>query len=72
MVLRTGAWGKDIVVPAVWIGTATLGVGAIPAALATGYRAHAFERNFWDYIKKTLSEIGSEKATTSQPVVVTH
>jgi hypothetical protein len=71
LVLRTGAWGKDIVVPAVIAGALTLGVAAIPVAAASGYRAHAFERNFWDYIKKTLSEIG-EKATMSQPVVVTH
>ncbi|MGB8034742.1 MAG: hypothetical protein WCF03_13085 [Nitrososphaeraceae archaeon] len=30
------------------------------------------EKNFWDFIKKTLSDIGSDKATMSQPVVVTH
>ena len=72
LILRTGAWGKDIIVPTVIAGVLTAGVAAIPAAAVSTYRAHAFEKNFWDYIKKTLSEIGSEKATMSQPVVVTH
>ncbi len=72
LVLRTGAWGKDIVVPTVIAGVLTAGVAAIPAAAVSTYRAHAFEKNFWDFIKKTLTEIGSDKATMSQPVVVTH
>jgi hypothetical protein len=72
LILRTGAWGKDIIVPAAIAGVLTAGVAVIPVAAVSGYRAHVFEKNFWDYIKKTLSEIGSEKATMSQPVVVTH
>jgi len=72
LILRTGAWGKDIIVPTVIAGVLTAGVAAIPAAAVSGYRAHAFEKHFWDYIKKTLSDIGSEKATMSEPVVVTH
>ena len=72
LVLRTGAWGKDIVVPTVIAGVLTAGVAAIPAAAVSTYRAHAFEKNFWDFIKRTLTEIGSNKATMSQPVVVTH
>ena len=72
LILRTGAWGKDIIVPTVIAGVLTAGVAAVPAAAVSGYRAHAFEKHFWDYIKKTLSDIGSEKATMSEPVVVTH
>jgi hypothetical protein len=72
VVLRTGAWGKDIVVPTVIAGVLTAGVAAIPAAAVSTYRAHSFEKNFWDFIKRTLTEIGSDKATMSQPVVVTH
>jgi hypothetical protein len=72
LILRTGAWGKDIIVPTAIAGVLTAGVAVIPIAAVSGYRAHSFEKNFWDYIKKTLSEIGSEKATMSQPVVVTH
>ena len=72
LILRTGAWGKDIIVPTVIAGALTAGIAAIPAAAASSYRAHRFEKNFWDFIKKTLSDLGTEKATMSQPVVVTH
>jgi hypothetical protein len=72
LILRTGAWGKDIVVPTGLAGFLTVGAAVLPAAAASSYRAHSFEKNFWDFIKKTLSDIGSDKATMSQPVVVTH
>ena len=72
LILRTGAWGKDIIVPTVIAGVLTAGVAAIPAAAVSGYRAHAFEKHFWDLIKKTLSDIGKENAAMSEPVVVTH
>lgn len=46
LVLLTGAWGKDIIVPtAIW-GAATAGIATIPVALAEIYRAHAFEKHF--------------------------
>ena len=70
LVLRTGAWGKDIIVPtAIW-GAATAGVAVIPVALAEIYRAHAFEKHFWDFIRKTTAEIGKGKSTMSSPVTV--
>ena len=72
LVLRTGAWGKDIIVPTAIAGVLTAGVAAIPAAAVSTYRAHSFEKKFWDFIKSTLSEIGNAKATMSEPVVVTH
>jgi hypothetical protein len=72
LILRTGAWGKDIIVPTVIAGVLTAGVAAIPAAAVSGYRAHAFEKNFWNYIKKTLSDIGKGNEAMSEPVVVTH
>jgi hypothetical protein len=71
LILRTGAWGKDIIVPTVIAGVLTAGVAAIPAAAVSGYRAHAFEKHFWDHIKKILSDIGKENAAMSEPVVVT-
>ena len=71
LVLRTGAWGKDIVVPAVIAGVLTAGAGAVIVGAASAYRAHKFEKNFWDFIKKTLSEIGKADATMSEPVIVT-
>lgn len=70
LVLRTGAWGKDIIVPtAIW-GAATAGIAVIPIALAEIYRAHAFEKHFWDFIRKTTAEIGKGKSTMSSPVTV--
>jgi hypothetical protein len=72
LILRTGAWGKDIIVPTAIAGILTAGVAVIPVAAVSGYRAHAFEKKFWDYIKKTLSDIGGANATMSDPVTVTH
>ena len=71
LILRTGAWGKDIVVPAVIAGVLTAGVGAVAVGAVSAYRAHAFERNFWNFIQKTLSNIGKGKATMSEIVTVT-
>jgi hypothetical protein len=71
LVLRTGAWGKDIIVPtAIW-GIATAGLATIPVALAEIYRAHAFEKHFWDFIREKTIEIGEGKAEMSSPVTVT-
>jgi hypothetical protein len=71
LILRTGAWGKDIVVPAVIAGVLTAGAGAVIAGGVSAYRAHAFEKNFWDFIKKTLSEIGKKDAYWAEPVTIT-
>ena len=71
LILRTGAWGKDIVVPAVIAGVLTAGVGALVAGGASAYRAHAFERDFWNFVQKTLADIGKGKSTRSEPVTVT-
>jgi hypothetical protein len=71
LVLRTGAWGKDIIVPtAIW-GVATAGLATIPVALAEIYRAHAFEKHFWDFIRKATSDIGKGKEEVSSPVTIT-
>jgi hypothetical protein len=70
LILRTGAWGRDIIVPAAIAGALTAGVALIPAAAISGYRAHAFEKNFWNYIQKTLADIGKGKSTMSEPVTV--
>jgi hypothetical protein len=71
LILRTGAWGKDILVPAVIAGVLTAGIGAVVAGGASAYRAHAFEKHFWNFVQKTLAEIGKGKATMSEPVTVT-
>ena len=71
LVLRTGAWGKDIIVPTAIATVATAGIATVPVALAEIYRAHAFEKHFWDFIRKTTSEIGKGKAEMSSPVTIT-
>jgi hypothetical protein len=71
LILRTGAWGRDIVVPTAIAAVLTVGIAAIPAAAVSGYRAHAFEKNFWNYIQKTVADIGKGNATMSEPVTVT-
>jgi hypothetical protein len=40
------------VVPTAIAGALTAGVAAIPAAAVSSYRAHSFEKNFWDFIKR--------------------
>ena len=71
IVLRTGAWGKDIVVPTVIAGALTAGIAAAPVAAIEAYRAHSFEKKFWEFITTNLSEIGEGKATMSTIVTVT-
>jgi hypothetical protein len=71
LILRTGAWCRDIVVPAAIAGALTAGLAAIPAAAVSGYRAHTFEKNFWNFIQKTLADTGKGNATMSEPVTVT-
>jgi hypothetical protein len=61
----------NIIVPAAVAGVVTAGIATIPAAAVSAYWAHAFEKNFWDYIKKTWSELGKGTATMSDPVAVT-
>jgi hypothetical protein len=46
IILRTGAWGKDIVVPTAIAAAATAGIAAAPVAAIEAYRAHSFEKKF--------------------------
>ncbi|MRN41491.1 MAG: hypothetical protein FIO02_10675 [Nitrosopumilales archaeon] len=70
LILRTGAWGRDIVVPAAIASVVSLGVGVAVAGVEA-YRAHSFEKNFWENINKMISNLGQGKATMSSPVTVT-
>ena len=70
IVLRTGAWGKDIVVPTVIAGALTTGIAAAPVAAIEAYRAHSFEKKFWEFITSSLSDIGEGKATMSTTLTV--
>jgi len=68
LTLRTGAWGRDIAIPTLLASMVSLG-GAAAVAAAEVYRAHKFEKNFWDWLNKQVSQI-SNKATISQPKVI--
>jgi hypothetical protein len=70
LILRTGAWGRNIIVPAAIGSVVTLGVGAAVGGIEA-YRAHLFEKNFWEYITKMISNIGKGKATMSSPMMLT-
>ncbi len=60
--LRTGAWGRDVAIPAVE-GFVVLGVigGAIGAG-AGYYMAHEFEKKFWNWIKEDAHRISMGSA----------
>lgn len=70
LILRTGAWGRNILIPGAIASIATLGVGAAVAGISA-YRANTFEKNFWEYVNKMIINIGKGKATISEPETVT-
>jgi len=70
LILRTGAWGRNILIPGAIASIATLGVGAAVGGISA-YRALTFEKNFWEYVNNMISNIGKGKATISEPETVT-
>ncbi|MGI0073511.1 MAG: zinc-ribbon domain-containing protein [Nitrosotalea sp.] len=64
LTLRTGAWGRDIAIPALLASSISFGAGAIVAG-AEAYRAHKFEKNFWEWLNQC---IGPFNATMTQPL----
>lgn len=64
LVFRTGAWGRDIAIPALLASTVSLGAGAVVAG-AEAYRAHKFEKNFWDWLNQ---QIRSLNGSMSEPL----
>jgi hypothetical protein len=63
VILRTSAWGKDIVVP-------TAIAAAAPVIAVEAHRAYSIEK-FWEFISTTISEIGKGEAKISSPVAIT-
>ena len=70
LVLRTGAWGRDIFIPGALAGIITGGIGATAVAGAEIYRAYTFENNFWNWINKIVNELGKENASITRPKLV--
>jgi hypothetical protein len=70
LVLRTGAWGRDIFVPGAIAGIITGGIGAAAVAGAEVYRAYTFEKNFWNWLNSLINQIGKGNASVSEPRVI--
>ena len=51
--LKTGAWGRDILIPTIE-GIAVFGTIGLVAAPAEAYFAHKFEEDLWKYIKEWI------------------
>ncbi len=69
LTLRTGAWGRDIAIPAILASSVSLGAGAAVAGVEM-YRAHKFEKNFWEWLNQKVDQLGRGKATISEPALV--
>ena len=49
---------------------ATAEIAATPVAAVEAYRAHSFEKKFWEFISATISDIGKGEAKMSSPVAI--
>ena len=67
LVLRTGAWGRDIFVPGAIAGIAAGVVGAGVVAGLEVFRAYSFENDFWKWLNQTVQDIGKGRASVSEP-----
>lgn len=63
LTLRTGAWGRDIAIPALLASAVSFGAGAAVAG-AEIYRAHKFEKNFWNWLNERVRSLN---ATMTEP-----
>ena len=67
LILRTGAWGRDIFIPGAIAGIAAGGLAAGVVAGLEVFRAYSFESEFWKWLDQTVQEIGKGKASVSKP-----
>jgi hypothetical protein len=67
LVLRAGAWGRDVFVPGAIAGIAAGGIGAGVVAGLEVFRAYSFESEFWKWLNQTVQEIGEGRADVSKP-----
>ncbi len=62
---RTGAWGRDIAIPALLASAVSIGAGAVVAG-AEAYRAHKFEKNFWEWLNQKIQSLNAAMSVPSQ------
>ena len=70
LILRTGAWGRDIFVPVALATVVTGWIGAAAVAGAEVYRAYTFEKSFWRWLNTTVDTLGKGNASISEPKLV--
>src|SRR5919106_840005 len=61
LVLKTGAWGRDIFVPGVIAGLVADAAGVDVVAGLEIFIAYSFETTFWNWLNGKIEEIGGEK-----------
>ena len=66
LVLRTGAWGRDIAIPALLASAVSFGAGAAVAG-AEAYRAHKFEKNFWEWLSQQVRGLNTTITEPAMP-----
>lgn len=66
LTLRTGAWGRDIAIPSLLVSSISFGAGAVVAG-AEIYRAHKFEKNFWEWLNQRIKSFNGTMTQTSSP-----
>lgn len=65
LTFRTGAWGRDIAIPALLASSVSFGAGAVVAG-AEAYRAHKFEKNFWEWLQQQTRALNAKITTPAQ------
>lgn len=65
LTLRTGAWGRDIAIPALLASAVSFGAGAAVAGVEA-YRAHKFEKNFWEWLNQQMKSLNATISAPSQ------
>ena len=72
LVLRTGAWGKDIVVPAVMTGVLTAGTGAVIVGGVSATEHTNLRKTSGTLLRSRCLNRKSRNSAMSEPVIVTH
>jgi hypothetical protein len=67
LTLRTGAWGRDIAIPAIEGFVILGGVGGIGGAAAGAIMAYEFEKHFWQWLNTEVQRLSGGVGRVGQP-----